>query len=880
MEIKISGPSPNQFLSIWGYGRWGRLGLGDEKTYQYPHPLKMHSSNAHGSASSTSTASTAGLSPCNAAGTGDAPSGSGGISPTRTVYKSAFVSVDVNAPDASCDDNGYLHIACGENHTAVVTGHKRLLTFGKNVYGQLGHGNEYPCFTPLLVTTVDGKSIVSTSCGTEHMAALSRDGEVYTWGLGFRGQLGHGNCENRLTPESVQALLPLDKLPFVPPGNKSSPNAKPPSKISLLKVRERVDSVACGGLHTVAVTNSGRVFSWGFGYEYQLGHGDNYNSLLPREIECLRDFNIKQVACGTTHTAALAEDGRVFVWGNCGTAEDVDTISHVAPAPIEELAERGEFAVSVKCGEAFTAILTEQGEVWTWGSGAYGKLGHGDTTPRRSPCLVEALLSVGKVTQIDCGFHHMMVSIEGGREVYTWGSNQYGQLGLGPSVIISPTPKPIPSLSNCRVALLVCGGYHSACISLKKPTYEEHCNTPSPPLRKRQVSSSSMVRELSKRKLGSPKLSRGSFDPPDSPIRLPVNASIDKLAEEHLPPLPPPLNDAEKEMEGLRKEIERLQKEAQQLRLSRDSYHAEPADEQIEEPPQEDEKDDGGMNSNMVQKSLEDPRRYICDNYEVEYEEIEFGAELGEGMYGRVFKGLWRGTPVAAKKMKFAIMDDRLMEDFKSELAVMKPLRHPNIVLFMGACTKGTDICILTELFARGSLWDVLQKRSINLPWDIRIKMAREGARGMTYLHLAKPYPILHRDLKSLNLLVTDDFGVKVCDFGWAKLKSSTTSGNVDTFQWMAPEVITSKSYTVKADVYSFGIILWEIATRQPPYHGKLHLQVIRDVVQRQKRLAIPGNCPKPFADLIRSCWDQDPDRRPEFTEVLQRLETMPIPHG
>lgn len=153
----------------------------------------------------------------------------------------------------------------------------------------------------------------------------------------------------------------------------------------------------------------------------------------------------------------------------------------------------------------------------------------------------------------------------------------------------------------------------------------------------------------------------------------------------------------------------------------------------------------------------------------------------------------------------------------------MEVLRHPNIVLFLGACTKPPNLGLVLEFCSRGSLWSVLQNHDINLNWEDRRKIALDTAKGVFYLHSFKP-PILHRDLKSLNLLLDDSFRTKLIDFGWTRKLDKIMTGKIGTYQWMAPEVISSQNYTEKADVFSFSIILWEIASREPPYRSNFIL--------------------------------------------------------
>ena len=143
----------------------------------------------------------------------------------------------------------------------------------------------------------------------------------------------------------------------------------------------------------------------------------------------------------------------------------------------------------------------------------------------------------------------------------------------------------------------------------------------------------------------------------------------------------------------------------------------------------------------------------------------------------------------------------------------MEALRHPNIVMFLGACTKPPNFAIVLEYCSKGSLWSTIQNLDLSLTWEDRRRFALDTARGVNYLHTCSP-PVIHRDLKSLNLLLDDSYRVKLADFGWTKGLENYMTGKIGTYQWMAPEVIASQKYSEKADVFSYGIILWEIASR------------------------------------------------------------------
>lgn len=278
----------------------------------------------------------------------------------------------------------------------------------------------------------------------------------------------------------------------------------------------------------------------------------------------------------------------------------------------------------------------------------------------------------------------------------------------------------------------------------------------------------------------------------------------------------------------------------------------------------------------MVAASGERSPVHNSFEWEIPMSELTFGPRIGRGGYGEVFRGLWSGTEVAIKMLFTDNMSAKLISDLRNEVELLCKLRHPNIVLFMGACTEPETPCIVTEYLGRGSLANILQDESIEVDWGLRLQIGIDCARGMAYLHSRNPV-IIHRDLKTDNLLVDDNWQVKVADFGLATVKLRTFAKTMcGTTGWVAPEVLAEEGYTEKADVYSFAIILWEMFTRQVPYAGKNTMQVVRSV-DRGERLAIPDDCPQDYKNLINDCWSSDPATRPSFVEILRRVEKMRV---
>ncbi|XP_068503235.1 probable serine/threonine-protein kinase SIS8 isoform X2 [Phaseolus vulgaris] len=262
---------------------------------------------------------------------------------------------------------------------------------------------------------------------------------------------------------------------------------------------------------------------------------------------------------------------------------------------------------------------------------------------------------------------------------------------------------------------------------------------------------------------------------------------------------------------------------------------------------------------------------------DIPWEEISLGERIGLGSYGEVYRGEWRGTEVAVKRFLDQDISGESLEEFKTEVKIMKRLRHPNVVLFMGAVTRPQNLSIVTEFLPRGSLYRLLHRQNNQLDERRRLKMAIDAARGMNYLHNCTPV-IVHRDLKSPNLLVDKNWVVKVCDFGLSRMKHSTflsSRSTAGTAEWMAPEVLRNEPSNEKCDVYSFGVILWELSTLQQPWGGMNPMQVVGAVGFQHRRLDIPDDVDPTIADIIRKCWQTDPKLRPTFVEILAALKPL-----
>ncbi|KAK9723860.1 hypothetical protein RND81_05G030700 [Saponaria officinalis] len=252
---------------------------------------------------------------------------------------------------------------------------------------------------------------------------------------------------------------------------------------------------------------------------------------------------------------------------------------------------------------------------------------------------------------------------------------------------------------------------------------------------------------------------------------------------------------------------------------------------------------------------------------------------IGAGSFGTVHRAEWDGSEVAVKILMEQDFHPERCKEFLREVAIMKRLRHPNIVLFMGAVTEPPNLAIVTEYLCRGSLYRLLHKSGGREELDERrrLRMAFDVAKGMNYLHKRNP-PIVHRDLKSLNLLVDKNYTVKVCDFGLSRLKANTflsSKSAAGTPEWMAPEVLRDEPSNEKSDVYSFGVILWELATLQQPWSNLNPAQVVAAVGFKCMRLEIPRNVNPQVAALIEACWANEPWKRPSFANIMDTLKPL-----
>lgn len=300
-------------------------------------------------------------------------------------------------------------------------------------------------------------------------------------------------------------------------------------------------------------------------------------------------------------------------------------------------------------------------------------------------------------------------------------------------------------------------------------------------------------------------------------------------------------------------------------------------------------------------------------------QEIFLQKIIGEGTFGRVWSARWRSASVAVKEFVFAqaavagksSMQQEIVEEIIGEAGMMAILRHPNVLQLFGCSLTAQAIWIVSELCSLGSLRQLLDDNERSLPVEMRISLALQVAEGMTYLHNQDP-PIIHRDLKSHNIFVHETFidgdetirkdgsrksktgnGMtgwlqpvkmkpkstllaKIGDWGSARATlsgSRTMTHGVGTACWLAPEVIKHARSSKFSDVYGFGIVLWELATREEVYQGLETTQIIAKVANESLRPPVPQDCP--WKELMVKCWEEKPTDRLEFNEIVVELNKI-----
>uniref|UniRef100_A0AAQ4P4T4 Tyrosine-protein kinase n=1 Tax=Gasterosteus aculeatus aculeatus TaxID=481459 RepID=A0AAQ4P4T4_GASAC len=263
----------------------------------------------------------------------------------------------------------------------------------------------------------------------------------------------------------------------------------------------------------------------------------------------------------------------------------------------------------------------------------------------------------------------------------------------------------------------------------------------------------------------------------------------------------------------------------------------------------------------------------LTDQWELDPEELTFGRELGSGQFGLVLEGRWRDSKVAVKTIREECMSD---EDFKEEARIMMRLSHCKLVQLYAVHTQRSPMCLVFEFMDNGCLSDYLRARKGHFSQDTMLSMCMDVSEGMAYLENCN---FIHRDLAARNCLVSKNNEVKVSDFGMTRfvLDDQYTSSQCSKFpvRWSAPEVIKFSKFSSKSDIWSFGVLMWEVYNEgRLPYENHSNVEVVESL-SKGLRLLKPRLAPEAIHRLMEWCWKEKPEDRPSFALLLRELPSL-----
>jgi hypothetical protein len=250
--------------------------------------------------------------------------------------------------------------------------------------------------------------------------------------------------------------------------------------------------------------------------------------------------------------------------------------------------------------------------------------------------------------------------------------------------------------------------------------------------------------------------------------------------------------------------------------------------------------------------------------------ELLIDKEIGEGTYGKVFLGRWNNMPVA---LKFCIQKGTISDILRETKIIVHLPPHPNVLQVFGVSLEESQIILVLEYCERGSLDKLLFNPYLEISEDYKMQLIRGIAAGMQHLH---KHNIVHRDLAARNILLTSKGEPKLSDFGLSrileKFDDGETQSKLGPMRWMPPESLAQKNYSKKSDVWSFGLVVYEIVTRSEPHKDRNIVEVLVKIRDEGLTPAIPSDCPKKLRQLMEMCWNKEPEQRPTFETICSLL--------
>ncbi|PRW51177.1 Serine threonine- kinase CTR1 [Chlorella sorokiniana] len=758
---------------------------------------------------------------------------------------------DSAVPVEVAGGHAFRSITCGGGHTCAVDGEGKAWCWGQNKSGQLGTGTDADSSVP--VQAAVGRTFTALAAGGYHTCGLdgSGSGKAVCWGSNSHGQLGAG-----MSAASESSI--------------SDPASYVPVEVALNP--HKLISISSGAAFSCGLTPEMTAWCWGDDMDMQLGPNGNYTETTPVFVSTLQDFTA--IATGSAHTCALALDQTLWCWG-MSPANGMEIGAFDTP---KEVGGGRKFR-QVSAGFGLNCALDTTAAVWCMGLNMNGELGNGGTR------------SSTKLINVAGGHEFIYLGQAQSSHICGITTRQASAGDVNPSPLPSPAPSPpapaaavqppptdsnttatsgsAPSSSSSSSSSSVpigaiVGGIAGAAVVLAVLAF--FALRPGKGwLRRKPAPAAAAVGDSNYVSSAGPASGAAAASPLGSAWTASHSSSAHSAASD---PVLAYINS--------------------NVSSQPTSAHRQPAPLLAGS--------SGGGSGGLELRS--DARVW-----EVQWAELTIVRAIGRGSFGSVYLAEWNQVPVAVKVLigKEDInrgqleLPERVLRELQAEAAVMSHMRHPNIVQFMGLVA--VPPALITEYCSRGSLYDCLAAAreqptaAAQLTWRRRLAMAVDAGAGLLYLHRRS---IIHRDVKSPNLLVDKDWNVKVADFNLSKLlegarpEGSLTSAAATNPIWLAPEILEGGRATAASDVYSFGLVLFELLTWRLPWTltnvtpfklGATIRQGGRPDVPPRNQLPGPDTAGwaglDAYLQLMRDCWAQQSADRPSFDEVVGRLRRL-----